>query len=123
MFLLTREKARQLKTAPEDLPQEPEPTSGPDSEPSPEPLQTKTGPTTGSENLKTTFRLSGTVPSEVWNLLGRRLLPKLRSGDDLTVGIDFSVSVGPQFAQNMEAELRQILEDLELGDRVRVERG
>ena len=50
------------------------------------------------------------------------MLPKLRSGDDLSVGIEFSVSVSSQFAQNMEAELQQILDDLGLGDQVRVER-
>ena len=50
------------------------------------------------------------------------MLPKLRSGDDLSVGIEFSVSVSSQFAQNMETDLHQILDDLGLGDRVRVER-
>jgi len=50
------------------------------------------------------------------------VLPKLRSGDDLSVGIEFSVSVGSAFAKNMETELQQILNDLGLGDRVRVER-
>ena len=64
----------------------------------------------------------GTVPPEVWNRLGTKILPKLRSGDDLSVGFEFSVSVGSQFAQNMEADLKQILADLGLSDRVRVER-
>ena len=122
VFLLTREKARQLKTSPGDLAQQAEPTSVPGTEPPQEQPEPETGPAPGPVNRKTSLRLSGTVPSEVWNLLGRRLLPKLRSGDDLSVGIDFSVSVGSQFAQNMETELRQILDDLELGDRVRVER-
>ena len=49
-------------------------------------------------------------------------MPKLRSGDDLIVGIDISVSVNSQFVQNMETELQQILHDLGLGDQVRVER-
>ena len=122
VFLLTREKARQLKTSPGDLAQQPEPASVPGTEPPQEQPEPETGPAPGPVNRKTSLRLAGTVPSEVWNLLGRRLLPKLRSGDDLSVGIDFSVSVGSQFAQNMETELRQILDDLELGDRVRVER-
>ena len=79
-----------------------------------------TNPTPGAQ--KTTLRLSGTLPPEVWNRLGTKVLPKLRSGDDLSVGIDFSVSVGSGFAQNMEAELQQILDDLGLSDRVRVEK-
>ncbi len=69
------------------------------------------------------MRLSGTVPPEVWNRLGTKLLPKLRSGDDVTVGVEFSVSVSSQFAGNMETELQQILQDLGLGGRVRIERG
>ena len=62
------------------------------------------------------------MPPEVWNRLGTKLLPKLRSGEDLSVGIEFTVSVHSQFAQNMETELRQVLDDLELKDQVRVER-
>ena len=50
------------------------------------------------------------------------MLPKLRAGEELSVGIEFTVSVRPQFAQNMETELRQVLDDLELKDQVRVER-
>ena len=50
------------------------------------------------------------------------MLPKLRSGDDLSVGVEFSVSIGSASAKNMETELQQILDDLGLGDRVRVER-
>ena len=49
-----------------------------------------------------------------------KVVPKLRSGDDLTIGIEFSVSVGSHLAQNMEAELKQILEDLGLADRVSI---
>lgn len=39
------------------------------------------------------LHLSGTIPPEVWNRLGTKLLPKLRSGMDLKVGIDFSVTL------------------------------
>ena len=68
------------------------------------------------------LRLVGTVPPELWNRVGIKVLPKLRSGDDLNVGIELSVSVGSQFAKNMEAELMQILDDLGLSDRVRLEK-
>ncbi len=65
----------------------------------------------------TTLRLIGSVPPEVWNRLGTKVLPKLRSGDDLSVGIEFSVSVSSAFAMNMETELQQILADLGLSER------
>jgi len=33
--------------------------------------------------------LAGPIPSEVWNRLGMKILPKLRSGSDLKVDVDF----------------------------------
>ncbi len=121
VFLLTKSKAEELKAAPGGRPRpqpEPTPSPGPEPEPGPEP---GTGSESTPDATKTTLRLAGTVPPEVWNRLGTKVLPKLRSGDDLNVGIKFSVSVGSQFAQNMAMELKQILDDLGLGDRVRVE--
>ena len=120
VFLLSKAKAEELKTTPGDPTQpQPEPSPGPEPEPKPEPVPV---PKPRPDTQKTTLRLSGTVPPEVWNRLGTKMLPKLRSGDDLSVGIEFSVSVSSQFAQNMETDLHQILDDLGLGDRVRVER-
>ncbi len=119
VFLLTKAKAEELKTVSEGPAQpQPESESGP-AEPEIEP---GTDPEPIPDAQKTTIRLSGTVPSEIWNRLGTKILPKLRSGEDLSVGIEFSVRVRAQFAQNMEAELKQILDDLGLGDRVHIER-
>ena len=120
VFLLTKAKAEELKATPGGTspPQpEPSPSAAPDPEHEPQP---GSEPTPGAP--KTTLRLAGTVPPEVWNRLGTKVLPKLRSGDDLSIGIEFSVSVSSQFAQNMETDMQQILDDLGLSDRVRVER-
>ena len=122
VFLLTKAKSEELKVSPGDStkPQPgPEPSPGPEPAPGPEPGP---DPEPGPGTEKTILRLAGTVPPEVWNRLGTKVLPKLRSGDDLSVGIDFSVSVSTQFAPNMETELQQILDDLGLRDRVLVER-
>jgi hypothetical protein len=54
--------------------------------------------------------------------LGTKILTKLRSGDQLRVGIDFSVTIGPALASNMEKELQLILKELGLDQRVRLER-
>ena len=122
VFLLTKAKAEELRATP-GVPPQPEPGPAPGPEAGPEP-----GPDPGPEpepgpgDQKETLRLVGTVPPEVWNRLGTKVLPKLRSGDDLSIGIEFSVSVGSAFVKNMETELQQILNDLGLGDRVRVER-
>ena len=121
VFLLTKSKAEELKAAPGGRPRpQPEPTPSPGPEPEPGP-KSGTGPESTPDATKTTLRLAGTVPLEVFNRLGVKVLPKLKSGDDLSVGIEFSVSFGSQLAQNMEMELKQILDDLGLGDRVRVE--
>jgi hypothetical protein len=68
------------------------------------------------------------VPPEVWNRLGTKVLPKLRSavpagrqGSDLKIGIEFSVTVQTGVAQSFQTDLKQILDDLGLADRVRVE--
>ena len=118
VFLVTKAKAEELKAPPEDTPppeERPEPSPEPEPGPGPDPEQ-------GPDEQRTTLRLAGTVSPEVWNRLGTKLLPKLRSGDDLGVGVKFSVSVSSQIARNMEKDLQQILGDLKLGDRVRVER-
>jgi hypothetical protein len=67
------------------------------------------------------LRLVGNVPPEVWNRLGTKILPTLRSGSELKIGLDFSLTVKNDGASNLVAELRQILQDLGLADSLRVE--
>ncbi len=68
-----------------------------------------------------TLRLAGTVPPEVWNRLGTKILPKLRSGSELKIGLEFSVTVNADSAGSLAAELRQILQELGLAETVRIE--
>jgi hypothetical protein len=68
-----------------------------------------------------TLRLAGTVPPEIWNRLGAMEIPKLRSGANLTVGITFSVTLNAKVAHTAESELRQILTDLGLESRLKIE--
>lgn len=117
VFLLTKAKAQALKAgvpaaAPEpELPSPPVPGTGPGSEPEAAP-----GPAPGVQAK--IIRLVGTVPAEVWNRLGTKVLPKLRSGSDLRVVVDFSVTVNRNLAETLTADLRQILDDLGLADKV-----
>lgn len=46
--------------------------------------------------------------------MGTKLIPKLRSGTDLRVGVSFTVTFDAEAAKNTEAELRQVLQDLGL---------
>ena len=69
-----------------------------------------------------TLRLIGHVPPEIWNRPGTKVLPKLRSGKQLRIGIDFSVTTEPALARSMESEIQLILKELGLEERLRVER-
>ncbi|MCY3788288.1 MAG: DUF499 domain-containing protein [Gemmatimonadetes bacterium] len=118
VFLLTKARA-------EELVAEPEPSTVPPSDPPPpEPPQPVADPSPDDPlaTSRSVVQLSGTIPHEVWNRLGTRVLPKLRSGDDLNIRIDFSVNIDAKSVGNMEAELRQVLDDLGLKDRVQVKR-
>jgi hypothetical protein len=68
-----------------------------------------------------TLRLVGSVPPEVWNRLGTKVLPKLRSSSELRIGLELSVTVSADSANGLAAELRQILHDLGLADALRME--
>ena len=119
VFLLTAARAQALKTAvPEPLPG-PKPIPPlPAPEPSPEPKPV-TQAASGAETK--TFRVTGAVPPEVWNRMGTKLLPKLRSGTDLRIGVEFSVTADSGIAESLMSELRQILDDLGLGEKLRIE--
>jgi hypothetical protein len=123
VFLLMKAKAQALKLKAEQVPT-PMPSTEPSSQPLPWP---EPRPNAGStpEPVPTphsrTLRLVGTIPPEVWNRLGTRVLPKLRTGNDLRVNVDLSVSLNTELAQGMASELRQILQDLDLENRLRIE--
>ena len=125
VFLLTKAKAEELRAA-TVAPQGPQPglPLGQSTIPGPQPNLGAADPIIGPRvqaGQRTTLRIKGTVPSEAWNRLGTKILPKLRSGDDLSVGVEFSVSVDVAVAQSLQAELRQALAELGLGDQVQVE--
>ena len=127
VFLLTKAKTEQLREAQEGPPQiqtgsigAPGSDSGTGTGQGDPPIDPPEPPVTPI-GQKTTLRLRGTVPPEVWNRLGTRILPKLRSGDGLSVGIEFSVSVDAVIAQGFQLELRQALTDLGLQEQVSVE--
>ena len=81
----------------------------PEPEPGPDPMPSKR-----------TLRVHGEVPPELWNRLGTKLLPKLRSGDDLRVGIDLRATVDGAVAGSLSSDVRQILEDLGIADKVEI---
>ena len=67
------------------------------------------------------LRIYGEIPTEVWQRLGRTLIPKLKAGVDLRVGLDVSLSLDAESANGLRHEIQQILEDLKLEGKVKVE--
>lgn len=68
------------------------------------------------------LRLEGDVPPEVWNRLGTKLLPKLRTaGAELVVGVRFSVHVRADLIGGLASDLRQVLDELGLREKVKIE--
>ena len=115
VFLLQKSKAQALKTEPDPGPSlTPQPEPGPAPAPTPEPVP---DPGPASKVL----HVSGQVPPETWNRLGTKLLPKLRSGSDLKVHVDFRATVDGKMARSLADDVRQILSDLGLADDVGVD--
>ncbi len=121
VFLLRKATAEAPKSGASAQPVTvPEPGSKPDTEPDSEP-EPVSKPPLGVDTQ--TIRIVGTVPPEVWNRLGTKILPKLRSGSDLRIGLEFTVTVKADTAGSLAAELQQILQELGLGEAVLVAEG
>jgi len=61
-----------------------------------------------------TLRIAGTVPPELWNKLGTRLIPKLRAGNRVELVVTASVEVQSASQKNLVEEVKQILSELGL---------
>ena len=121
VFLLRKDLAKTLKTGvpPESTPAQGS-QEGPEPRRAPEPIPAP-GRDAAPDVTTRTLRVVGAVPPEVWNRLGTKILPKLRAGSDLRIGLEFAVTVKADTADSLAAELKQILQELGLGDAVRVE--
>lgn len=91
------------------------PGPGPDVPVDPQP------PVPPAPSARKAVHVRGDIPPEIWNRLGTRLLPKLRSGRDLKVGVAFELTTDGASADPLLADLREILEDLQLADRIRID--
>jgi len=57
---------------------------------------------------------SGAVPPELWNKLGTRLIPKLRSGKVVSLQVQTSIEIPASERQHLATEIRRILAELGL---------
>jgi len=121
VFLLTKAKAETLRKKPSAA-SKPQPT--PSTGPTVSQGQTPTsqpedkGPPQPSSR---TFRISGNVPPEIWNRLGTKVIPKLRTGADLRITVEFAVTVDQSQSESFRTDLQQILQDLGLSGIVTVD--
>ena len=106
VFLLKKAKAQELKAGLAPVPKPDAPTKlaePPQPEPEPsastEPARA-TAPTASALQARQ-LRLFGEVPPEAWNRLGTKLVPKLRTGTDLKVGVEFRVTVANDAAKTL----------------------
>jgi hypothetical protein len=127
VVLLKKAKAEELRKKPAPEPggpgpsPEPQPT-GPEPELPGEPTQP--GPEPGPPMpTKTPIRLSGSMPAELWNRFGTRILPKLRSGEGLKITVDLSATFEGTGSNEVKSDLRQVLSDLGLDGSFTIERG
>jgi hypothetical protein len=68
-----------------------------------------------------TIYISGNIPSEIWNRLGTKIIPKLKSAGDLQIGLEFTVQVSSDAAGNLQSEIKQILDDLGIAGSVKID--
>jgi hypothetical protein len=85
------------------------------------PTETDAGTMAPTPAKVRSLHISGEIPTEVWQRLGRTLIPKLKTADDLRVALDVSLSVNSDGANGLKQDIEQILEDLNLRGNVKVE--
>ncbi|MGH9465526.1 MAG: hypothetical protein ACRD0X_07745, partial [Thermoanaerobaculia bacterium] len=71
-----------------------------------------------AEGERVILRVRGSLPSEAWNRLGTKLIPKLKGGKELRIQIELEASFDGRAAESAKREIRQVLEDLGLGDKL-----
>jgi hypothetical protein len=123
VFLLRKTTAATLEAGPLATPA---PTPKPEPSPALTPAYesgSRPGPGPEPADGQRTLRLAGAVPPEVWNRLGTKILPKLRSSSEFRIGLEFQVTVPAGTASALAAELRQSLRELGLDEAIRVEEG
>lgn len=121
VFLLTKATAKRLSVPAQPAPPTPGPTPEPPApgpSPAPGPGPAPEPPVPGPAPSAATVRVSGSIPPELWNRLGTRLLPKLRAGKELEVQVGLAAKFDASAAPAVLAEIRQALEELGAKDQV-----
>jgi Protein of unknown function (DUF499) len=70
---------------------------------------------------KKTIVLTGAIPPELWNKVGIRLIPKLRSNAQPVLGVNFSIEIQSGQTTSILREIQYALADLELTEKIKIE--
>jgi len=76
-------------------------------------------PETGEPRLQT-LSIDGSLRPEVWNRVGTKLLPKLRTGSNLVISVRFQVDLREDLQIMLRSDLEQILRDLGIENSLRI---
>jgi hypothetical protein len=89
----------------------------------PPPVDVRPTPALPTEEIAGPRRvgITGAIPPELWSRFGTRLIPKLKPGSELRLGVDLSVELDAGTAESTIAEIRQALVDLGLSERVKID--
>ncbi|GAB4355299.1 MAG: hypothetical protein Kow0099_39280 [Candidatus Abyssubacteria bacterium] len=114
VYLLTKEKAKK-PTHPEAEVKEPE---VPEPVPTPEAPERPGEIPTGQLQVRT-LTIRGSIPPELWNRLGTKIIPKLKQGSMLHLGLEFTATVDGKLADGLRKDIEEIISDLKLTDALR----
>jgi hypothetical protein len=89
---------------------------------SPDSSETPADSGVSEASKKTLLRVKGVVPAELWNRFGSKIIPKLRSAEQLQARVELTVEVETAALASLEMEIQQVLADLDLGGKVVVEK-
>ena len=126
VFLLRKEKAKTLQQVPVTIVEKPvvplpSPVEPTDVVVHPDPSDTISDePVPIARSI--VLKLAGSVPPESWNRFGSRLLPKMRTGEDVHARVELSCRIGSSAASILEDDIRQLLEDLGMSGQFSIEK-
>lgn len=130
VLLVKKDKAAALKKPPKPKPDE---EKKPDEPPEPDTgeggggIGTGTGTDTDTDKepeapgpSTTPVRVAGQLTPELWNRLGTKVLPKLRTQPDFAIEVAMSATVDSAAANDLKSDLKQIIADLGLEETLKV---
>ncbi|MDD5092564.1 MAG: DUF499 domain-containing protein, partial [Candidatus Wallbacteria bacterium] len=123
VYLLTKARAKALKCI--DKPDEPDAVLEPEQPHPAEPTERPTAQVPVDEEPKLErreFKIHGSIPPELWNRVGTRIIPKLRTATESTTFLEFSATLeGKNQIEAFERDIKQMIEDLNLAGKLKIE--